>query len=94
MQPLKLGVYEFGLRKVIDFYRDLSFLYVKSCKMKKLITTKVVLDSRYEKKNSDTFSAKLRVTFQKKQVYFQRKYSFTEKTWAKMHSGRPDQHPH
>jgi len=47
--------------------------------MKSLPTVKVVLDRRYEKKNADTFPAKLRVTYQKKQVYFKTKHSFTEK---------------
>ena len=58
--------------------------------MKKQVTTKVILDTRYDKKDSDTFPAKLRVTYQKKQVYFKTKYSFTEKVWQKMHGARPD----
>ena len=58
--------------------------------MKKQVTTKVVLDTRYDKKDSDTFPAKLRVTYQKKQVYLKTKYSFTEKIWQKMQGPRPD----
>jgi len=58
--------------------------------MKSLPTVKITLDSRYDKKNANTFPARLRVIFQKKQVYYKTKFSFTEKTWEKMHGSRPD----
>lgn len=59
--------------------------------MKSQPTVKVILDTRYNKKFAATFPAKLRVTFQKKQVLYKTGFLFTEKTWAKMHGGRPDQ---
>lgn len=53
-------------------------------------TTKIVLDTRYKKLNSDTFPVRLRVTHNKVQKYFPTSYSLTEKQWKKMHSARPD----
>ena len=76
-------------------YRYLFGFIIKVCQkyanMKKQVTVKIILDTRYEKKNAETFPAKLRVTFEKKQVYYKTKYSFTEAVWKKMNGGRPDQ---
>lgn len=56
--------------------------------MKSQPTAKVILDIRYEKK-ANTFPAKLRVTYQRKQFYLKTKYSFTQKDWEKIDSNRP-----
>ena len=52
--------------------------------MKSQPTVKVILDTRYSKLNGEKFPAKLRITFQKKQVYFKSKLDFTEKEWEKI----------
>ncbi|MBL7739361.1 MAG: site-specific integrase [Chitinophagaceae bacterium] len=55
----------------------------------KKATYAAVLDTRYQKKDSDTYPVRLRITYDKTQKYYPTKFSFSEKQWKTMKGARP-----
>jgi integrase/recombinase XerD len=56
--------------------------------MKSNVTIKAVLDTRYNKQNSDTYPVRIRATFNRVQKYYPTKISLTKSQWNIIQKGK------